>query len=109
LKRVELNRKSTIRQKAEAIYLEGRSLYLFGPNNILRKFLSEVIAHPKFDDFILLLIMISTVLLTLDSPLDDPNSQKVYILDIFDTVMTILFTIELSIKVIVFGYACNGP
>ena len=56
----------------------------------------------------LALILISTVLLTLDSPLSDPKSTRVFVLDIMDSIMTMLFTLELIIKVIVLGFACNG-
>ena len=58
---------------------------------------------------ILVLILISTVLLCFDSPLVDPNSTKANVLDILDSVMTVLFVFEMVIKIIVFGFACNGP
>jgi voltage-dependent calcium channel T type alpha-1G len=109
IKRQELAKIGSMKRKVEVIKLEGKSLYLFSPDNKMRIFLSKVIAHPVFDNFILVLILISTILLTLDSPLDDPKSNRVYVLDIFDTVMTVLFIIELLVKNIVFGFACNGP
>jgi hypothetical protein len=54
------------------------------------------------------LILISTVLLALDNPLDDPASAKQRVLTIIDLVLTALFTFEACVKIIVFGFLCNG-
>jgi len=74
----------------------------------MRIFFKEVVQHTLFDNIILVLILMSTILLTLDSPLDNPNGTRAYVLDVLDSIMTVLFIIELLIKVIVFGFACNG-
>jgi len=56
--------------------LEGRSLYLLSPDNLIRVKFAQLISHPQFENFSIALILISTVLLALDNPLDDPASQK---------------------------------
>ena len=47
-------------------------------------------------------------MLILESPLNDPKSQKADILYYIDCVVTALFTFELIFKVIVLGFLLNG-
>ena len=56
-----------------------------------------------------MLIGISTILLTLDNPLNDENGQLSKTLSRIDYVMTTLFTIECILNVIVRGFISNGP
>lgn len=56
----------------------------------------------------MILIAVSTVLLTLDNPNMDPNSQLAAVLSILDYVLTTLFTIECLVNIILFGLICNG-
>jgi hypothetical protein len=58
---------------------------------------------------ILFLIAFSTILLTLESPLDNPNGSRGKILAEIDVVVSTIFTIELLIKVVVYGFVINGP
>ena len=53
-------------------------------------------------------VLLSTVLLALDNPLDDPDSLKQKILGILDIVMTSVFSFEAVIKISVFGFLLNG-
>lgn len=83
------------------------------PTNKFRSICAKIVGHPYFDNFILFLILFSTILLTLETPLDPPlghkDGNKAFILNKIDVVVTILFTWELVIKVIVYGFAINGP
>ena len=54
------------------------------------------------------MILISTLLLTLDNPLTDPNSTFSNNLNIADAVLTSFFTLELILKTIVMGFIING-
>lgn len=90
-------RKTTIKD----IGLQGTSLFLFGPRNPLRKISTMIVFHPKFDPFILFMIIFSTILLTLENPLDDPNGEKMQILFYIDIVVTTIFTLECAFKNIV--------
>ena len=56
-----------------------------------------------------MLIVFSTILLTVESPRDDPTGEKAGILKIIDIIVTAIFTWELVIKVIVYGFIINGP
>ena len=77
--------------------------------NKFRQFNKKIVSYQAFDNFILFLIIISTALLIIDNPLEiDPNGEDKVVLDKLDIVMTILFTLELLIKVVVYGFAFNG-
>lgn len=65
-------------------------------------------SNTYFDNVIMILILISTITLALDNPLDNPVSTKQRILTIITNVLTALFTLEAIIKIIVFGFINNG-
>lgn len=94
----------TSEQKKE---LEGKSLWLFSNDNRLRLFLSKVVNHPVFESIIIFLIVVSTLTLALEGPLDNPESQKMKILTKIDYFMTSVFTLEVVLKVIVYGFIKN--
>ena len=54
------------------------------------------------------MITVSTILLTLDNPNLDQNGQMSKVLGIFDIVLTVLFTLECTINIILFGFFFNG-
>ena len=54
--------------------LTGKSLYCLGPENKFRLLVARLVTHKYFDPFIMTLIFISTILMAVDSPLNDPNS-----------------------------------
>lgn len=62
-----------------------------------------------FENFIILLIVVSSVQLTLENPLLDPKGWEATSLKWCDRVMTFLFTCEVIIKVIAHGFLFNGP
>lgn len=57
-----------------------------------------------FDNFILLLILVSSVTLVLDEPRADPNSALQQVLTYVNIILTILFAIEMGLKIIAFGF-----
>jgi len=56
----------------------------------------------------ILLIVCSTIVLSIENPLDDPNSLKTEILEIFNLFFTISFIIEALIKILALGFVMNG-
>ena len=60
--------------------LTGKSLGIFGPNNPFRRLLMRLVLHPQFDQVIILVIILSSVLMAIDSPLNDPNGSLVQFL-----------------------------
>ena len=85
----------------------GKSLYLFGKKNIIRKFCSTIVSHKIFEAIIIILICVSTLTLAFENPLQDPNSEKMQHIKMIDLVMTIIFTIEAVLKIISYGFFFN--
>jgi hypothetical protein len=52
--------------------ITGNSMWCLGPNNKFRFECYRMVIHPWFDRIILTFIAISTILLAIDTPLDDP-------------------------------------
>jgi len=82
----------------------GKSLMLFGSSHPIRYSCACVISHANFDMFVLILIIISTVCLVIDDPLMDPNSTFSRNLSVADEVFTLLFCVEMSMKIIATGF-----
>lgn len=53
--------------------------------------------------------MISTISLAVESPVNDPESTKLAVLQRIDIAMTAIFTIEMSLKIVAYGLLFNGP
>ena len=82
------------------VRLHGYSLLLFGPKNSFRSFMTSISMHPMFDPFIMVVIMISTIMMIIDNPLNDPNGQTTYVLSIMDLVITCIFCFESVVKIV---------
>ena len=61
-----------------------------------------------FDNTILFLIFTSSVMLAVDTPLIDPKSTEAQVYRIIDLIHTVLFTIEMMIKIIGMGFFTNS-
>ncbi|XP_076859962.1 calcium channel, voltage-dependent, L type, alpha 1S subunit, b [Brachyhypopomus gauderio] len=78
------------------------SFFIFGPENKLRKVCHRIINATPFTNFILLLILLSSISLAAEDPID-PNSFRNKILAYADIVFTSFFTIEIVLKMTVYG------
>ena len=103
---VVINRSKYLKK---SVILHGRSLFIFRETNPVRKFISKVTNHWCFEWFIIFLIIFSTLTLAFEHPLDDPESEKVRVLQIIDMVMTSIFCLEALLKIIALGFILNGP
>ena len=67
--------------------------------------------YKMFDDTVLTLIILSSIMLVIDNPLLDPKSDFMNILGVIDICFTVLFFIEAMIKIIAKGFFYNnlGP
>ncbi len=74
LKKIEVLEEETSKHK-KVINLVGKSLGLFTTQNKVRVASKKVLELAYFDSAIMTLIAISTILLTLDNPLEDENSD----------------------------------
>jgi voltage-dependent calcium channel len=92
--------------------LLGKSLGIFGPENKIRKGLCEMLVHPVTEPLILVLIVIQTVLLALDSAqpvYDDPRSKKwgTSKTDYALFALFVIYTMEAVARTIVSGFILN--
>lgn len=79
----------------------------FSENFFLVAFSRKMIRHPWFDRFILALIIISSMLMAIDGPETEENKNLSLGLFIIDVVFTILFTIEVILKIQALGIVCH--
>jgi hypothetical protein len=98
-----------VKENVTKYKLEGRALFCFRKDNKLRICVSAIKHHKQFENVVLALICISTILLTMEEPLSNPDSMKNNIMSWINYVMTISFIIECWIKLITHGFLCNGP
>ncbi|KAF4133455.1 Voltage-dependent L-type calcium channel domain-containing protein [Phytophthora infestans] len=84
-----------------------RSLFILALDNPIRKLATRILLHPQFDNFSLALIIVSTIELAIDNPLSSPDSLLTNILSWFDAVLTVLFMIEVAIKIIAYGFVLH--
>ena len=74
LKKIEVLEEETSKHK-KVITLYGKSLGLFSTYNKIRIASKKILELAYFDSAIMTLIAISTILLTLDNPLEDENGD----------------------------------
>lgn len=60
-----------------------------------------------FENIILVLIILNSLVLVLDNPLDDPNGTISKIFIYLDMLFTVIFTIEAIMKIIAMGFFWN--
>ena len=106
-----LERVSTIKYKSrssELPPLSGVSLFCLGANNPIRKAFHCIAVNSWFNNIILLLIGISTITLALETPLDDPDGEKIQLLAVIDFGMSMAFTFEAFVKIVAAGFLFAG-
>ena len=82
----------------------GNALCVFRPKNWLRRQCVAFVQHPWFDNTVLGLILVSSILLATDTPLQDPHSTYSAVLWWADVILTGLFTLEMMVKVVMRGF-----
>ena len=88
--------------------MEGKSLNLFSINSNFRGKVYRIIHSKKFDIFIVLTILFSSVELALENPLSDPNGNLSHTLLYLEALTMIIFCLEAILKTITFGFFFNG-
>lgn len=92
--------------------LRGKALGIFAPDNRIRAWLLDVLVHPVTEPFILIVIVIQTILLTIQtapSVFIHPRSTHWgnSTLDYLFFVIFLLYTIEIIARTIVSGFIFN--
>jgi len=78
------------------------SMFIFGPDNPIRQACHWVVNLRYFDDFILVVILISSVLLAVEDPVH-PDAPRNKVLRYFDYGITAIFALEVLVKMIDLG------
>ncbi|KTG44879.1 hypothetical protein cypCar_00006943 [Cyprinus carpio] len=81
---------------------EASSFFIFGPQNKFRKLCHRIVNHTTFTNIILLFILLSSISLAAEDPID-PRSFRNKVLAYADIVFTTVFTIEIVLKMTVYG------
>ena len=91
----------------EELDINDRSMGLFRRDSCQRQFCTWVVASPKFDGFIILIILASSICLAIDSPrLDGDSSLAVYLTGL-NRFFTAAFACEMLLKMVSFGVCCG--
>ncbi|KNC23831.1 Voltage-dependent calcium channel type D subunit alpha-1 [Lucilia cuprina] len=85
---------------------EGSSFFLFSQTNRFRVFCHKLCNHSNFGNFILCCIMFSSAMLAAENPLKADASRNL-VLNKFDYFFTAVFTIELLLKLISYGFVLH--
>lgn len=87
----------------DGLYPE-RALFLFGTKNPLRRGCAAMVTNPGFEQFVLFLILVSSIVLAIDSPLLNPDSGMAKVLSIMEVAITSLFVVEMMLNVCANGF-----
>ncbi|VDP03539.1 unnamed protein product [Soboliphyme baturini] len=90
-----------IPKKVKAIP-NASSLFIFSATNPLRVYCNRFINHSYFTNAVLICILVSSAMLAAEDPLQ-ASSFRNEVLNYFDYFFTTVFTIEISLKVLVYG------
>jgi hypothetical protein len=82
-----------------------RANTVFYNNKIIIK--KPIVPSRYFENSILIIILLSSILIGIDNPLRDPNSKIQRVIYYIDAVFTIVFLIEAIIKIIALGFFKN--
>jgi hypothetical protein len=90
----------------------GRSLGILGPNHPLRLWLCDILVHPFIEPFVLLIIIIQTILLIVESSksvFSKPIAARwsATPLDWVFLIIFIFYTLEICAKILVSGFVFN--
>lgn len=83
-------------------------MMLLDSRNWLRVKCKQILEYSHFDNIVIVAIFISTINLSIDSPLNDPASTLSLVTWSIDIAMTAVFTLEAVIKIVVLGFVFNG-
>lgn len=87
---------------------ENESLWLFGEKNKFRILCFKIVKSNKYEWFIILFIVLTSVHLSLSRPTSDPEGYEVRTLYWVDFATTMVFTSEFLMKLVAFGFVLNG-
>ncbi|CAE8684127.1 unnamed protein product [Polarella glacialis] len=85
----------------------SKSLFLFEEGSSIREAAIGLVTNPRFDHVIMVMIAASSLLMAVENPLMDPNSTTVKVLEVFNLLFTLIFLLEMVVKMIAMGVFCG--
>ncbi|XP_064071851.1 voltage-dependent T-type calcium channel subunit alpha-1G-like isoform X2 [Vanessa tameamea] len=82
---------------------EDYSLYIFAPNNKIRRLCTWMVTRSWFDNIVLLFIALNCITLAMERPNIPPDSKERSFLSSANYVFTVVFAVEMFIKVVASG------
>ncbi|CAG4983343.1 unnamed protein product [Colias eurytheme] len=82
---------------------EDYSLYIFAPDNNIRRFCTWMVTRSWFDNIVLLFIALNCITLAMERPNIPPDSKERAFLSSANYVFTVVFAVEMFIKVVASG------
>ncbi|CAH2106214.1 unnamed protein product [Euphydryas editha] len=82
---------------------EDYSLYIFAPNNKIRRLCTWMVTRSWFDNIVLLFIALNCITLAMERPNIPPDSKERQFLSSANYVFTVVFAVEMFIKVVASG------
>ncbi|XP_045485298.1 voltage-dependent T-type calcium channel subunit alpha-1G isoform X2 [Pieris rapae] len=82
---------------------EDYSLYIFSPGNWIRRFCTWMVTRSWFDNIVLLFIALNCITLAMERPNIPPDSKERAFLSSANYVFTVVFAVEMFIKVVASG------
>ncbi|KAL3982073.1 Ion transport family protein [Acanthocheilonema viteae] len=81
---------------------KASSLFILSHTNPFRVFCNKIVNHSYFTNSVLICILVSSAMLAAEDPLE-AQSPRNTILNYFDYFFTTVFTVEITLKVVVYG------
>ena len=69
---------------------------------------NNIMISKWFENFILAIVILNSITLIFNSPLQDPDSKFGKVLTYLDMIFTIIFIIEAAMKIVAMGFFWNG-
>ena len=71
--------------------------------NEIFEFFGEIISNRRFESFMIFTTIVSMIVIALESPILDPNSQTIQGLEILEYIFISIYTLEFLLKILIFG------
>jgi len=84
--------------------LTGRSFFCLGPDSLIRWILALLVREPRFEQFILLCILLSSIALAMDRPALVDGPERVF-MDWLNLALSVAFGIEALLKITVYSFS----
>ncbi len=84
-------------------FFENSSLFIFHIKSCFRRAIVNIVNNIYFKSLMIFLTILSSIITTMDSPFNDPNSTYDKTLNILDYVFTWVFFTEMILKIVAFG------